>query len=406
MPDTPTAKMKSTPETAFKKSSSWRLVNLALGLAALLNFAGALGIFQFFPSLVPTRWILAPWLSSSAMATVSSTAMMITRIGLNLWLPASVLMVVFWLTGLHRKLGAPKARYASVGLGLAWAANIAAGFVPLAVSGYGEATGAVMLVVGMFLMPVYLAVVAVGVAAAIVELRSLSRHDGSASSRMPFGLLGWAVLPPVLSLMPLLLAPSNPLALTSREATAFANLCKDVGVRLLEKPSAPVRSVAYDWDPQRMHGRPDVEYIEMDSSGRTGTQGIFDRPRYSGAQKKLVLDFTESRRDGGRSGAATINPGAPYYHFPDFSAKQPYYGVDAFSADVLAFFEVDNPEELRKAPIYQGALRYQITLTDRRSGAVLGVQAYAFDRVNKRACGANTENAISQNVFIYDAINR
>jgi hypothetical protein len=205
--------------------------------------------------------------------------------------------------------------------------------------------------------------------------------------------------------VPLLLAPSNPLAVSATETTEFSKSCEEAGVRLMERPSAPVRSIAYDWNPQHLTTRPYVDRIETDSTGRILASGL-GKPNSSEAQKKLAFEFTESRRDFIRSGPATVNPNAPYYHFPDFSTNQPYYGVQSLSADVLAFLDVDKPEELRKAPAQQGAMRYKLTLTDRRSGTVLGVHTYVVDLVNKRACGANVDNTISQSAFIYDAIHR
>jgi hypothetical protein len=184
---------------------------------------------------------------------------MIARIGIDLWLPASILMAIFYLTGLHRKLGAPQGRLTSIGLGFLWIAHIIASFIPVLIGNHGEATGAVMLVAGMFLAPVYLAVVAAGVVAALHELVSLTGYRDLTPSRVPLTLLAWAVVPPLLSVIPLLLAPSNPLAQTLREAATFNRMCKDVGVRLLNKPAGPVRSIAYDWDPERLSGRPSAE---------------------------------------------------------------------------------------------------------------------------------------------------
>lgn len=76
------------------------------------------------------------------------------------------------------------------------------------------------------------------------------------------------------------------------------------------------------------------------------------------------------------------------------------------SADVLLYFDANRPEEMRKATLYEGAVRYELTLTDRRSGAILGVQSYVVDRINGRACGTNVDGNISQDAFIYDAIHR
>ena len=203
-------------------------------------------------------------------------------------------------------------------------------------------------------------------------------------------------------MVPLLFAPSNPLELTARETLEFNTLCKDVGVRFMERPVAPVHSIAYEWNPKRMSSRPDWERIELDNKGRIRSLGGFGLSNSVEAQKKLNFEFTENWPDN-RSGRATINPDAPYYHFP---AKKQYYGVDTLSADVLGYYDVDKPDELRNAPVHQGAVRYQLTLTDRRSGAVLGVQSYVLDRINRRACGVNVDKSISVKAFIYDAINR
>ena len=383
--------------------SSWRLVNLALGLAAVLSFAGASG---FVPLIVPARWLLAPWFSPGAMASVPTLTILAARIGVNLWLIASVFMLLFWFLGLHRSATAPKSRWASIGLTLAWSGSIAFTFVP-AMVGRGEAAGALMFVAGIILAPVYLVLTVIALASATIELRALFRHRESALQRVPAALLTWAIAPPVLSVLPLLFAPSNPLGTTSRASAQFAALCKDVGVRLMDEPAGPVRSIAYDWDSTQMRGWPMmVTRIEMDAQGKIVSYGGFPARDSDENKKKIDLEFTESRPDPNSSGRATINPNAPYYRFPAYRTGQPYHGVAALSADVLAFVKADNSDELRKAPRDQGAVRYVVTLTDRRSGASLGMHTFVVDQVNKRACGANVGNVISQNAFIFDAVNR
>lgn len=198
-------------------------------------------------------------------------------------------------------------------------------------------------------------------------------------------------------------APNDPVKLLSHETPEFTALCKDVGVKLLAKPVAPVRSIAYDFDPKRISRWLDYWRVEVDEDGRTLGFGGFSKRNSTEATKVARFEFTE-RRAGDGAGAATINPSAPYYRFP--VAQQPYYGVDELGADVWAVLDVDKPDEYRKAPIRQGAIRYQITLTDRRSGAVLGVQTYVVDRLNHRACGVNVDSVISPSAFIFDAINR
>lgn len=200
-------------------------------------------------------------------------------------------------------------------------------------------------------------------------------------------------------------APNDPIKLLGHETPEFTALCKDVGVKLLEKPVAPVRSITYDVDPKRISGWSGASRVEVDEDGRILGFGGFSKRNSTEAAKAASFEFTE-RRAGDGAGAATINPSAPYYRFPASSTKQPYYGVDELSADVRAVLDVDKPDEYRKAPIRQGAIRYQITLTDRRSGAVLGVQTYVVDRLNHRACGVNVDSVISPSAFIFDAINR
>ena len=72
----------------------------------------------------------------------------------------------------------------------------------------------------------------------------------------------------------------------------------------------------------------------------------------------------------------------------------------------MLHIDVSHPDELRKARSRQGVVRYELTLTDRRSGDVLGVQRFVVDQVNRRACGANVDGNISQDAFIHDAIHR
>jgi hypothetical protein len=177
-------------------------------------------------------------------------------------------------------------------------------------------------------------------------------------------------------------APNDPTKLLNHETPEFTALCKDVGVKLLKAPMAPVRSIAYDVDPKRMSGWSGASRVEVDEDGRTLSFGGFSKRNSTEATKVFRFEFTE-RRAGDGAGAATINPSAPYYRFP--AAQQPYYG---------------------KAPIRQGAIRYRITLTDRRSGEILGVQTYVVDRLNHRACGVNVDSVISPSAFVFDAITR
>ncbi|QLQ03453.1 MAG: hypothetical protein HZY77_12390 [Thiobacillus sp.] len=53
--------------------------------------------------------------------------------------------------------------------------------------------------------------------------------------------------------------------MTDKANDEFKTLCKGVGVQFLEKPVAPVRSIAYDWNPERLGSLSQVDrLIELD----------------------------------------------------------------------------------------------------------------------------------------------
>ena len=60
-------------------------------------------------------------------------------------------------------------------------------------------------------------------------------------------------------------APNDADKLTNRETPEFIALCKTAGVKLMEKPVAPVRSIAYGWDSKRLKGSPDFYRYDLDS---------------------------------------------------------------------------------------------------------------------------------------------
>lgn len=387
--------------------SSWRLVTLALGIAAVVGFAASVSQVTV---LIPSRWIFTPWFSLNSLRSVPDPITFMARIGANLWLPASVLLFVFALLGFHRKLYAPRKRVA-IWLTLAWIGYIA--FVVLlfwldAEFGGSDAAGAMGLIFGLISLPIIGLLGAFGILAALSEVSALWRFDDPTPRRFPVALVTWAIIPPVLLVAPMFFAPNNPLAITAKEDAEFQTLCKDVGVTLLHAPAAPVRSVAYDWDPERYIGR-QWERFSLYGNGLLGPGGS----SYSGgstqsgeAKKRLDLDFTESRPDQYRSGSPLINPEMPLRRFPSGRSKQPFHGIEAFTADVLVYIDVNDPQRLQWNTLNPSALKYRLEVTDRRSGAVLGRFVYVVDLANKRGCGANIGTTISHEAFIYDVINR
>ncbi len=389
------------------RSSPRRLLNLALGCSAVMSFAGAIG----GPSwLAPGRWILAPWFSPASLETVPGAIKFMTKIGINLWLPASVLLLLFVLLGFHRKLDAPRPKRAALGLALAWIAYIALtafSFVLDAQVGGSDAAGAVGLIAGLLMLPIVGILGACALLAAVAEIKTMWTFEEVTRPRLPVSLAAWAAIPPVLLIMPLWFAPSQPRALTARVNDEFEELCRTVGVRLLAKAAGPVRSIAYDWDRERMN-RPFPCYV-LDERGNFSSGNLTCWAPfiiYKDGQE-LVLDFIESRQDNYCSAISEVR--MPYAHCPsmraDVKLKLPRYAIDTFTADVLAYYEVDRPDS-KINNLHHGPVRFQITLTDRQSGDVLGEMAYVVDQGNRRACGGNMGNEINQDAFIWDAIHR
>jgi hypothetical protein len=398
----------SSIQSSPHPGSSFRLVNLALAMSALMGLLGAIGVL---PTIVPARWLLRPHVAEAALPHLEQ---FVARIGINLWLPASVLMLVFCLFGLHRRRPTPDLRWPAIVLAATWIASVLLTVVTVALQG-GKGGGLMLMLVGAWLKPVYTLLALGAVVAACLELRNLWRDPAPAPSSVPLGVIAWALLPPVLSVLPLLntaraTATATATATASPAATAsdrpgetspeWQAVCATAGMRLEGRVAGPVTSLARDWDPAEGNDSPGRDRLDLDASGR-----VVDRlggPRDPVSEKVMAFAFTEGPSDSPFWGMASIDPYKRYYRFPPPPA--PYYGVDELSADLLAHYHV---ESVPGSPVgVTPWRRHTITLTDRRSGERLGELTYVFDQANRRACGANIGNTISVDSFIYDAIHR
>lgn len=384
------------------RAGSGRLFNLALGMSATI----ALVPFVFAqPSL--TTILLRPWFSKSSLQTVPPWIMVGAELGVGLWLPASILMLLFALTGLTQKLGARMPRLTGAILTANWVTYVTLTIVVLCFADDFEES-AVGWVAGLFLWLALQLMIILGCIASLHQLAALWRYKGADSlTLVSRRWIGWAVIPPVLLVSPLWFAPSQPRALTANANAEFAALCRTTGVRFMAKPVGPVRSIAYDWDPERME-RP-VGLHTVDERGNFGDRsGSWGGPReVEKGRERQVFDFIESRQDEWCHARSDVR--MPYAHCPSHQAsvqsKAPHYATDTFTADVLAYFEVDRLD-FKNNRITHGPVRFQVTLSDRRSGAVLGEMAYVVDRANRRACGVNFGSKISYEAFIWDAIHQ
>ena len=377
---------------------SWRrLVNLALAISALLTFAGTVGFASWS---LPSRWILDQWMLPSAIAAAPHIFLFLARVGLNLLLPGVVVLLMFCWGQLHRRQVRPIRLRSSIALTLAWLSHVLATAVPFIAATTAE-PGAAMFVFGLLLLPVFAGILLFGLIAAVNEYSVIQESPTAPDPRPADQALAVAISLPVLLVLPMLFAPKPPAGSTRAQNREFETLCQQTGVRFLGKPAAPVRSVAFDWDPSVITRNPFLYAVKVNEKGRIGGIGGFSPGE---SNKPLDFDYTEQRRDTPYQVGAAPRPRPPLQRQPGRNRPVEWVQVDEPGADLLAYLDADRPSELRKAESMQGIVRYRVTLTDRRSNVAIAEYVYVVDRINNRACGMNDGNYISLKVFLYDAI--
>lgn len=170
---------------------------------------------------------------------------------------------------------------------------------------------------------------------------------------------------------------------------AFEALCEGAGTKFVAQPSAPVRSIAYDWEGQYA---PQYNYFELGLNGNVeglrGGSGLAPYPK--------AIQFIESRccRYEGRP---TNGTGA-YLRRP---RDGEYFGVSELTADALVI--------LRSTPVQRehlepGVVQYDVVVTDRRHGTMLASLRYFLNAERRRACGATSEGVMDERAFVLTAV--
>lgn len=174
-------------------------------------------------------------------------------------------------------------------------------------------------------------------------------------------------------------------------SSAFAAACKQMGAQYLRSPTKPVRSIAYDWKDDDYP--PQIVYFETASNGHLSSLngGL-------GFRLPAQIDFTEGRccRFEGRP---TTGSDLPYLRRPNSGAT--YFGINDLSADALVMFRSSRI----KLPGLQWALtKYEVTVTDRRTGDTLATLNYMLDLGRRRGCGTSADGVMDERGFVLKAV--
>lgn len=169
------------------------------------------------------------------------------------------------------------------------------------------------------------------------------------------------------------------------DSQEFIAECKTTGVEYVRQPSAPVKSIFYEWNGNVM---PPFAHFHVAGTNITSLS-------YTGipVDAKHGVEFIEIKtsyvnRD---SNAPTyiryLNPGKPQ-------------NVSNLTADVVVHYQIQPEEEVAKNYSERGMIRYEITVVDRRTGDKLAAKKYVINEKAKRACGPD----ISDQKFILKSL--
>ena len=233
-----------------------------------------------------------------------------------------------------------------------------------------------------YIMGALLLLAYAGVIAYVVRKEKAGKHS-------PFALLLPMFL--VAGVLQAFLIGKYALSFLIPDSEPFISECRTAGATFTKLPASPVRSIAYDWNTRYSppFNRFDVRFgTRITSLGRSD----FPYPK--------SIEFTERKRSN-LEGRPAQGPDGPYIRFPRTGA---YYSIPAPTADVLVYSRASPEEELQKAQSEQGIVRYEVTVTDRRTEERLASLRYIIDARQRRGCGLTGENTMSERSFVLKAI--
>lgn len=173
-----------------------------------------------------------------------------------------------------------------------------------------------------------------------------------------------------------------------RTPPEFVAACKHSGVEYLARPTAPVHSLAYDFE-----GRfgPRSASLRV-RNGRVISSGGNDPAK---AKLDAAMSFTERRHDPHNEGIA-LDPGQEYVRFPK---QGKFYGIAELTADAVVFHRrtwMNDPAG--------DLVLHELTVTDRRDGRNLARLRYVKGKHSQRLCGPLQDGLLSENAFLVRAL--
>ena len=213
-------------------------------------------------------------------------------------------------------------------------------------------------------------------AASLLSMALALKGKGTASILVAIMTLPSAYLAGVATLM---IGAAVPRARPN--SPAFVELCKTAGGKVLSVPAAPVRSIAYTWDDPYP---PKFSYFTLDGRGNT-------RELAAGLDYRVprAIEFTETRNE-----VASSDGSRRYKHLThDYQTSW----VPELTADALVTYK---STPIERAGLEPGTIQYDITVSDRRDGRMLGSFRYFLNEKRRRACGSTSDGVMSEVDFV------
>lgn len=187
-----------------------------------------------------------------------------------------------------------------------------------------------------------------------------------------------ATLPASAVMAPVLIMVTQGLYGLRPHSTVFMQACERAGPKYIASPAMPVRSIAYDWNPNAHP--PALNHFAMDWHGNVSKMRR-EFPRFPNQ-----IEFIEERCCQYGAGVK------PYLRHPRSGS---YYGVTELTADVLVEYKTTDRDT---------ALVVDMTVSDRRDGRALATLHYVLDYQGRRGCGETSPSVMDEREFVVKAI--